>query len=113
MKYVPGAIWSIPGGVPFDGAFQHAKHSGCFLRSYFSLHRFHNGGWLVRDETGRPGNGCGDGPASHFHPTGIRWFRKQQRALRELKCPRLRIERKNGVRTHPSEREISEFQFGA
>ena len=57
--------------------------------------------------------GCGNGPASHFHPTGIRRFRKQQRALRELKCPRLRIERKNGVRTHPSEREISEFQFGA
>ena len=102
----------MPGSAPFDSAFEHAEHSGRFLRSDLSLRRFQNRGRLVRDKTGGAGNGSGDRPASHFHPAGIRRFGKQQRALRELKCPRLRIERKNGIRTHPSEREISEFQFG-
>src|SRR3984893_2231380 len=109
MKYLPGTTWSMPDSVPLDGAFEHAEHSSRFFRSYFSLRRFQNGGRLVRDETGGAGNGSGDRPASHFHPAGIRRFGKEERALGELKGPRLRIEREDGVRPHPGKREIGEF----
>lgn len=113
MKHSLRAIRRMPSCAPFNMAFQHTQHSGRFLRTYLSLRRLHNGGRLVRDETGGASNRGGDRAASHFHPPGIRRFGKEQRALGELKCPRLRIEGKDGVRAHSGKGEIGEFQLSA
>ena len=92
MKYLPATIWSLPGSVPFDFAFEHTDHRGRFLRGNLSLRGFHNSGRLVRDETGGSSNRRRDRPASHFHSPGIRGFGKQQRSLGKLKRSCLRIE---------------------
>src|SRR5207249_8013544 len=74
-------IWTTPDGPAFDATLEHAEHGGSFLRSYFPFRRFENGGGLVRDKSGGPGNRRSNGAATHFHPPGIRGFRSEERRV--------------------------------